>query len=138
MTIGIRTLIYAVLCSVPTGYAPIFSNLIRPMVLVVNNVAAIALERLDVHTLYRVPWAVIAPVSAGVSMAMLMKKIIQSKPMTIPVRVTSPVSPPGSASIEHFTDTCTACHLCVSACPSRVLVPSFLEFGSLGIRKSLY
>jgi ferredoxin len=59
------------------------------------------------------------------------KKIIQSKPATIPVRVTSPVSPPGSGNIEHFTDTCTACHLCVSACPSRVLVPSFLEFGFL-------
>ena len=61
------------------------------------------------------------------------KKIIQSKPTTIPERVTSPVSPPGSGSIEHFTDTCTACHLCVSACPSRVLVPSFLEFGFLGM-----
>ena len=61
------------------------------------------------------------------------KKIIRSKPTTIPVRVTSPVSPPGSGSIEHFTDTCTACRLCVSACPSRVLVPSFLEFAFLGI-----
>jgi Fe-S oxidoreductase len=61
------------------------------------------------------------------------KKIIQSKPTTIPVRVTSPVSQPGSGRIEHYTATCTACHLCVSACPSRVLVPSFLEFGFLGI-----
>lgn len=61
------------------------------------------------------------------------KKIIQSKPTTIPVRVTSPISPPGSGSIKHFTSTCTACHLCVSACPSRVLVPSFLEFGFLGM-----
>jgi len=61
------------------------------------------------------------------------KKILQSKPTTIPVRVTNPVSPPGSRSIEHFTSTCTACHLCVSACPSRVLVPAFLEFGFLGM-----
>jgi ferredoxin len=61
------------------------------------------------------------------------KKIIQSQPTTIPVHVTSPVSPPGSKSVDHFTATCTACHLCVSACPSRVLVPSFLEFGFLGI-----
>jgi formate hydrogenlyase subunit 6/NADH:ubiquinone oxidoreductase subunit I len=61
------------------------------------------------------------------------KKIIQSKPTTIPVRVTSPVSPPGSGSIAHFTGACTACHLCVSACPSRVLVPSFLEFDFLGM-----
>ncbi len=240
-----------------SSFGRIFSNLFRPVVLVVNNVAAIGLEQLGMHTLYRVPWAVIVPVSAGVSMAMLTlvawlsarsgrlycntvcpvgallgllskisflqisidpdvckgcklcegvckagcidrrkktvdisrcvgcyncfavcpreglrfekrwrrripavrpdrerrdfivnsgmyflglagvaeqtKKIIQSKPTTIPVRVTSPVSPPGSGSIEHFTATCTACHLCVSACPSRVLVPSFLEFGFLGM-----
>ena len=58
--------------SVQTGYAPIFSNLFRPVVLVVNNVTAMALERMGVHTLYRVRWAVIAPVSAGVSLAMPM------------------------------------------------------------------
>ncbi|MGD9687601.1 MAG: 4Fe-4S dicluster domain-containing protein, partial [Desulfobacter sp.] len=28
---------------------------------------------------------------------------------------------------------CTACHLCVSACPSRVLVPSVFSFGLSGI-----
>lgn len=39
------------------------------------------------------------------------------------------VCPPGSKSIEHFTQTCTACHLCVSVCPTNVLQPSFLEFG---------
>lgn len=240
-----------------SSFGRILSSLIRPVVLVVNNVAAISLERLGVHTLYRVRWAVIAPVSAGVSMAMLMlvawlaatrgrlycntvcpvgallgllskisflrisidegvckgcklcegvckagcidrgkktvdisrcvgcyncfavcpkdalrfekkwrrrvpaaqpnrerrdfilnfgmyllglsgvgeqtKKIIQSRPTTIPLRVTSPVSPPGSGSIEHFTATCTACHLCVSACPSRVLMPSFLEYGFLAM-----
>lgn len=59
--------------------------------------------------------------------------IIQSKPTTIPEQVTCPVSPPGSGSIAQFTATCTACHLCVSACPSRVLVPTFLEFGLDGI-----
>jgi hypothetical protein len=38
---------------------------------VVNNVATIALEHLGVHTLlYRVRWAMIAPVSIGVSVAM--------------------------------------------------------------------
>ncbi|MBF0528378.1 MAG: 4Fe-4S binding protein [Deltaproteobacteria bacterium] len=240
-----------------SNFGRIFSNLFRPVVLVVNNLAAIVLEGLDVHTLYRVQWAVFAPVSAIVSLAILMliawlaatrgrfycntvcpvgallgllskisflqisidsgvckgcqlcegvckagcidsrkktvdisrcvgcyncfaicprkglrfenrwrkrataaqpdrerrdfiinsgvyllgltgfteetKQIIQSRPTTIFGLVTSPISPPGSASIEHFTGTCTACHLCVSACPSRVLVPSFLEFGFLGI-----
>ncbi len=236
-----------------SSFGRIFSNLFRPVVLAVNNVAAIAFERLGVHTLYQVQWAVIAPVSACVSLAILMlilwlaatrgrlycntvcpvgallgllskisflqisidpgackgcklcegvckagcidhrkktvdisrcvgccncfavcpreglrfekrwrrrvpaakpdlgrrgfilnsgiyllglagvaeqmKKTVQSRPTMIPERVTSPVSPPGSGSIEHFTSTCTACHLCVSSCPSRVLVPSFLEFG---------
>ena len=44
-----------------------------------------------------------------------------------------PVSPPGSLSIEHFKDKCTACHLCVSACPTQVLQPSFLEYGFTGM-----
>jgi len=44
-----------------------------------------------------------------------------------------PVTPPGSVSIWHYTSKCTACHLCVSACPTRVLQPTFLEFGWSGI-----
>ncbi len=240
-----------------SSFGRIFSNLFRPVVLVVNNAAAITLEQWGVYTLPRERWAVIAPLSAGVSLATLMlvvwlaatrgrlycnticpvgallgllsrisflrigidpdvckgcrqcevackagcidylkktvdisrcvscynclavcpgnglrfengwrrrnpkappdrgrrgfilnsglfllglsgvnepaKKIIQSKPTTIPVRVTCPVSPPGSGSIAHFTATCTACHLCVSACPSRVLVPSTFEFGLHGM-----
>jgi ferredoxin len=44
-----------------------------------------------------------------------------------------PVTPPGSVSIEHFTARCTACHLCVSACPTRVLNPTFLEYGVRGV-----
>jgi ferredoxin len=52
---------------------------------------------------------------------------------TTPVIRNSPVSPPGSISIENFTDNCTACHLCVSSCPTQVLQPSFLEYGLLGI-----
>jgi len=240
-----------------SSFGRIFSNLVRPLVLVANNAAAAGLEHFNVHTLYQVRWAVFAPLSAGVALLTLVlvawlsvgygrlycntvcpvgallglvskislfrigidpeacrgcrlcgsvckagcidpiektidisrcvacyncfavckkqalrfeykrpwrtcraqpeperrgfmlnsmlwvagiaglgeqtKKIIQSRPTSIPVRVTSPVSPPGSVSIAHFTSTCTACHLCVSACPSRVLEPSFLEFGFLGM-----
>lgn len=50
-----------------------------------------------------------------------------------PVVRNYPVSPPGSLSLEHFNDTCTACHLCVSACPTHVLVPAFTEYGLKGI-----
>lgn len=43
-----------------------------------------------------------------------------------------PVSPPGSGSHDEFTNACTACHLCVSACPSHVIKPSLLEYGLAG------
>jgi polyferredoxin len=45
----------------------------------------------------------------------------------------NPVSPPGSQSVTRFTHTCTACHLCVSVCPTQVLQPAFLEYGLSGL-----
>ncbi len=65
--------------------------------------------------------------------AFAQQKIIPKKLSTVPDLKKYPVSPPGSVSIEHFTETCTACHLCISACPTKVLQPSFLEYGILGI-----
>ena len=240
-----------------SSFGRIFSDLLRPLVIAANNLAAMVLEPLGVHALYQVRWAVVAPVSAAVASATLalvawlaakhgrlycntvcpvgallglvskiapfririepaacdgckrcegvckagcidtaakavdfsrcvgcynclavcpgegmrfdsrLKRpaaadppeparrgfilnstigllgitglaepagpIVQSKPTTIPERVTCPVSPPGSGSVAHFSATCTACHLCVSACPSRVLVPTFIEFGVSGL-----
>ncbi|MDD2604042.1 MAG: 4Fe-4S dicluster domain-containing protein [Desulfobacteraceae bacterium] len=239
-----------------SGFGRIFSDLLRPLVIMANNLAAMVLEPLGVHGLYQVRWAVIAPVSVAVTLATLIPvawlaakhgrlycnticpigtllglisrmaifqiridsaacqgcgrcervckagcidmangvvdnsrcigcynclavcpgeglrfdrrwkrqnaappkpgrrgfilnttvgllgivglgrqvpPVIQSRPTTIPERVTSPVSPPGSGSVARFTATCTACHLCVSACPSRVLVPSMFEYGASGL-----
>ena len=48
------------------------------------------------------------------------------------IKKTTPVTPPGAISVEHFTQYCTACHLCVSACPTNVLVPAFTEYGLKG------
>ena len=42
-------------------------------------------------------------------------------------------TPPGSQNVKHFKQACTACHLCVSACPTKVLQPSFLEHGLGGM-----
>lgn len=44
-----------------------------------------------------------------------------------------PISPPGSVSVERFSNLCTACHLCVSSCPTQVLYPSLLDYGITGI-----
>ncbi len=56
-----------------------------------------------------------------------------SKPTTIPEKKEFPVSPPGSISLKHFTDHCTACALCIDACPTDVLQPAFLQYGLAGI-----
>jgi polyferredoxin len=48
-----------------------------------------------------------------------------------------PITPPGSLSIVHFTQACTACHLCVSVCPTNVITPSFLEYGITGLMQPL-
>ena len=52
---------------------------------------------------------------------------------TIPEAKTSPVSPPGSRSVEHLNDRCTGCSLCITACPTKVLQPSFMEYGLIGM-----
>lgn len=53
-------------------------------------------------------------------------------PGSIPSGTTHPVTPPGSLSHEHFTKHCIACYLCVSACPTNVIVPSFFDYGLKG------
>lgn len=44
-----------------------------------------------------------------------------------------PATPPGSLGRRHFTSYCTACHLCVSKCPTGVLQPSLFEYGPRGM-----
>ena len=50
---------------------------------------------------------------------------------------TIPVSPPGSISVEHFNDSCTACHLCISACPTHVLQPAYTDYGLIGFMQAV-
>jgi ferredoxin len=42
------------------------------------------------------------------------------------------VCPPGAQSLDRYLNRCTACHLCVSACPTHVLQPAQLEYGFTG------
>jgi len=42
----------------------------------------------------------------------------------------TPVTPPGSGNLARFTSRCCACSLCVAACPTAVLAPSFADYGT--------
>lgn len=44
-----------------------------------------------------------------------------------------PIMPPGAMSLDKFTSRCTACHLCVRSCPSKVIKPALLAYGVGGI-----
>jgi len=54
------------------------------------------------------------------------------KPL-VPENKKYPVTPPGSISRSHYSDRCTACQLCVAACPTQVLQPAFMEYGFDGM-----
>ncbi|HET6411780.1 MAG TPA: 4Fe-4S dicluster domain-containing protein [Anaeromyxobacter sp.] len=45
----------------------------------------------------------------------------------------APLMPPGSIDLRQFGSRCTACQLCVAACPAQVVRPSFLEYGVAGL-----
>jgi len=55
-----------------------------------------------------------------------------SNTATFPAKRKVAVSPPGSVSIDDFNSACTACHLCVSACPTHVLQPAYTDYGFIG------
>jgi ferredoxin len=65
-----------------------------------------------------------------------LETVIQNKiPTRIPVVKHFPVTPPGSLGIRHYTQRCTSCHLCISACPTDVLQPSVGKFGWAGFQQ---
>lgn len=45
------------------------------------------------------------------------------------------VAPPGAGNIARLLDRCTACQLCVSACPTHVLQPALFHYGWQGFAK---
>jgi ferredoxin len=71
------------------------------------------------------------------SLGFLQKKPVNVyKENTVPVKRKNAVSPPGSISLRRFADTCTACQLCVSHCPTLVLQPSISDYGWDGIMQA--
>jgi polyferredoxin len=53
-------------------------------------------------------------------------------PATVPIFRQHPVTPPGAVGQARFNSLCTACHLCVSACPTQVLQPTYFLYGLTG------
>lgn len=52
---------------------------------------------------------------------------------TVKENKTFPVCPPGAGSIQDFNTWCTACSLCINACPNGVLQPSLRQYGISGM-----
>lgn len=57
------------------------------------------------------------------------REVIQA---SVPIVRQNPVTPPGARGQERFNSLCTACHLCVSACPTQVLQPTYFLYGLTG------
>jgi NAD-dependent dihydropyrimidine dehydrogenase PreA subunit len=58
---------------------------------------------------------------------------VPKKESTVKEARTSPVCPPGAGSMVDFTKHCTACSLCITACPNNVLKPSVKQYGIAGL-----
>jgi len=58
---------------------------------------------------------------------------VPKRESTVKENKTFPVSPPGAGSIEDFSKNCTACSLCITACPNNVLQPAVREYGIAGL-----
>ena len=58
---------------------------------------------------------------------------VPQKESTVKETRTSPVCPPGAGSIEDFNKDCTACSLCINACPNNVLQPAVKQYGIAGM-----
>jgi polyferredoxin len=55
------------------------------------------------------------------------------KESTVKENKTYPVCPPGGISLEDFNRDCTACSLCINACPNGVLQPALKQYGIRGL-----
>ena len=57
---------------------------------------------------------------------------VPKKASTVREPRTYHVCPPGAGSLSDFMKNCTACSLCISACPNQVIIPAVRQFGIAG------
>ena len=72
----------------------------------------------------------------GKSQPSKLKEVVRNRlPSTVVNDKHYPVLPPGAISINHILTSCTACHLCISTCPTGVLQPVLTGYGPNGFLK---
>ena len=76
---------------------------------------------------------VVSGIAAAGSLLLFFNAGIRAYLGTFLAKADSPVTPPGSRSAARFIQACTACSLCVSACPTQVLTPTLLDYGPTGL-----
>ena len=54
-------------------------------------------------------------------------------PLRSRVKNSKAIAPPGAGSIDNLKKRCTACHACITKCPSKVIRPALGEYGIDGI-----
>jgi ferredoxin len=67
---------------------------------------------------------------AGISALAIPAMASPLRPQPEPAK--SPVMPPGAMKLKLFNHKCTACHLCVSACPEQIIRPALTAYGWRG------
>ena len=80
---------------------------------------------------------IIGGVAAAGSALLMITSGIRNLLRPVHAAAAQPITPPGSISRDHFTQACSACHLCVSVCPTKVITPSFLDYGMSGLLQPL-
>lgn len=71
--------------------------------------------------------------SSSVSKGQQKSAPIPKKDSTVKENKTYPVCPPGGVGIADFNKYCTACSLCINACPNGVLQPALSQYGLAGL-----
>ena len=69
---------------------------------------------------------------SSLAVAAVAPQVAMAKKSGIALFQPTPASPPGSLSHKNLMQHCTACHLCISKCPSKVLKPATMEYGLAG------
>lgn len=75
---------------------------------------------------------ILSSVAAAGSVLLALNSNVRSLAGISLIKGNQPITPPGSFGVSRFRQTCSACHLCVSICPTKVITPAFAAYGISG------